>query len=1214
MFVTLRIDPKRISILASSRFTELVNTLIRADADKLGVPQHLIGTTVREQAPDEGIDAGIGAHVNLDGVWLPASSSAWQYKAGACPSVGRLRQTEFSKPGVQSAIAAGNPYVFCTAASISRAKKESIETAIGQLYKDQGLQPVGRVYAADQLANWVEQHLGIGAAFFEVPVVGWWPYEQWEAAPRLRNRFITDEKRSQVIDDLRGRIRRGARLTRIVGASDIGKTRTVLEALREDGLSERVLYIDDAERVDPNLFWHIRQETPRSSGILVVDECTPEAYARLEDLVGRLPDQYSVIVIGPRPETSQSVVAGDWLEVGPLSSEAMAAIVASFAPQLSEPLRLAVAQRSSESPGLLAFVSTEMARSGASVERWEELERTQGFVEFVTREVFPYRADDPESRLMRGLSLFQQVGWSQEAEDQGRAVAEFADLDWVQARNAARQLINRGVVGARGRFLFAKQDTLAIYLARDTIRAAPPDVLDRLLVTLGPSARLSLLRRLRQVGADPTTTAFVRRLFSDLLEVESIGQVAWDAVRILAPAFPDVFLPTLERLIEAAPPEELRALREGRRELVWALEDLAWWRDTFPAAARLLMRLALAENETYGNNATGIWSRLFQVVIGGTAAPFEDRRTLLTAALHDEDPRVRRLGVLGLGASLQVSLIHRLGGPPTDTGRIPPSEWRPKTHAEWSEIIIDSLRQLGDVVADPDQTVRAQVVDVLQRGAELIDRGFWAEWSALVERFANRPFEERSPLLEAVSWRLQHPSDLPLETRQHLEQLRDQLAGTSFGDQLKRLVGSWDVVGLDEKHKEFIAALDDLAADGIADRLALEAEIPWLFSGKAVSAFQFGRAVARNDPEGAWLEPLAGAWTPEVRDDTFVSGYLAGLKEARGTDWLEELLDDWVAQPQKALLVGTTTWRTLATERAARRLSTLFRSGGLSASFLGNLMAGFWARDLSPALVRELVESTEHDMSQGASLGRVRFLGQYIHEYPDRLELRDVALRVVDDAASHPLDTLSGHDWLELAKFLTESAPLIVARACVKAAIRDDHHAYELDYVRKAFYGAISQAPAEVFKEVMTPALSDHPEILWRLDTLFNGRQLLARFDPADVISWIEAGAAGTGSDSRDDRVRLIASAVPVEGVPLNALARQLLIRYRTLVHRALRATMATGSWSGSESEYYTRKLELAQTWAHDAEPEVQRWAQDLVSDLEKHIERVKIEEEEEEL
>jgi len=59
---------------------------------------------------------------------------------------------------------------------------------------------------------------------------------------------------------------------------------------------------------------------------------------------------------------------------------------------------------------------------------------------------------------------------------------------------------------------------------------------------------------------------------------------------------------------------------------------------------------------------------------------------------------------------------------------------------------------------------------------------------------------------------------------------------------------------------------------------------------------------------------------------------------------------------------------------------------------------------------------------------------------------------------------------------------------------------------------------------------------------------------------------------------------------------------------------MATGSWSGSESEYYTRKLELAQTWTHDAEPEVQRWAQDLVSDLQKHIDRVKTEEEEEEL
>src|SRR5690606_19509106 len=100
-------------------------------------------------------------------------------------------------------------------------------------------------------------------------------------------------------------------------------------------------------------------------------------------------------------------------------------------------------------------------------------------------------------------------------------------------------------------------------------------------------------------------------------------------LRLLTPAYPDWTLRQLERVINSASREELLCFDVGRRQVVWALGDLAWWREQFPTAARLIRRLAWAENENIANNATGVWQGLFQVVLGGTAVPYEERMPIL---------------------------------------------------------------------------------------------------------------------------------------------------------------------------------------------------------------------------------------------------------------------------------------------------------------------------------------------------------------------------------------------------------------------------------------------------------------------------------------------------------------------------------------------------------------------------------------------------------
>src|SRR5438034_1679593 len=79
----------------------------------------------------------------------------------------------------------------------------------------------------------------------------------------------------------------------------------------------------------------------------------------------------------------------------------------------------------------------------------------------------------------------------------------------------------------------------------------------------------------------------------------------------LTSAAPEAALLCLQRTVGTWDVEKLRLFGPGRREVVWALEKIAVWRELFTGAARLLLSLAEAENENFGNNATGVFAELF---------------------------------------------------------------------------------------------------------------------------------------------------------------------------------------------------------------------------------------------------------------------------------------------------------------------------------------------------------------------------------------------------------------------------------------------------------------------------------------------------------------------------------------------------------------------------------------------------------------------------
>lgn len=68
---------------------------------------------------------------------------------------------------------------------------------------------------------------------------------------------------------------------------------------------------------------------------------------------------------------------------------------------------------------------------------------------------------------------------------------------------------------------------------------------------------------------------------------------------------------------------------ETRRNIIWALEKLCFDKEGYTKAVWVLARLAVAENETYANNASGQLSQLFHVILPGTMATLDERLNTL---------------------------------------------------------------------------------------------------------------------------------------------------------------------------------------------------------------------------------------------------------------------------------------------------------------------------------------------------------------------------------------------------------------------------------------------------------------------------------------------------------------------------------------------------------------------------------------------------------
>ena len=724
------VNGQQISVLNAHQLADLLRRLLLAEARTHGLPVDGIHVAGNIHTPDGGEDGRIQWTGGPERTpMLPSRLCQFQLKSGPVSPSGAAQDVITTEGGVKEmvagALSAGGHYILICTASFTQKEIQRRKGAIlASLRKAELVVEDEQVsfWDADQVASWTNLHPSVVAWVREsTQSAGTDPFRSWDhwsgRSEHDLHGWVDDERLPGLRGWLRDRLSSPRTASRIVGLSGVGKTRLALEALGsnedsaldESSMREIVLYAAASETPAETIIEAAQRLADMGAGVVVVvDDCPPETHRKLAGIVARAGSRSSLLTIDyeiPQgqldddtylvEEAPQEVTQGiieQQLSLGPEDRSRLERFSKGF-PGMA--LRISIAWRNrlpvaqaSDDDLVNAFVLGRNPRNTTGLLRTAALVASSGLVQV-----------EP--------SPFQIIG-----DEYGQAVqlGELAEIDGQvsidELYSDVQELLERGALQRRGGFAVMQPRPISLNLARRQWRYWSPDKWDQVL----------------GVGASPTLKDLASRQLALLNTTEHAGRVVehvcreggpfWGLKGILEPGNSRVISSLAEtdpvvvsRVIERFFDEAGHLEKVGghlRRNLVVSLEKIAFREDTFEEGAGLLLRLAMAENERWGNNATEQFKGLFPLFLAGTAAGAELRLRFLDDVSVTDDLRQLDMVVEALSRGCLTNHYFRMGSAGAHGSRPNLDSWRPssgldaKNYIEGCASRLSNFAQRGD--------------------------------------------------------------------------------------------------------------------------------------------------------------------------------------------------------------------------------------------------------------------------------------------------------------------------------------------------------------------------------------------------------------------------------------------------------------------------------------------------------------------------------------
>jgi hypothetical protein len=1200
--------------------TYLFRGLLWCEARRVGLSPHNIVISLNTNVADGGVDATVHGSINVNSILIKGTTH-YQLKAGhqfKPWQISALKKELFGKstakpnkknlaPKIRACLNKRQRYVLVTFGyDLTPAQHSAAKKNLTKLLKACGYRvPSVEVLGQGQLVGQISLFPSLSLAFQDKTDLSFLTVDEWKKQADMAQTLQLSGEQENIVKTIRDELRGTTyRHIRVIGEPGLGKTRLAFEAVATEDIAPQVLYVPHAEDFQRSqLFNELLRKDAASNATLVIDECSERERASIWNAFRERKNiQLLTIDHGPEQSRDEAMLI---LDLPRLPDEQIRAILSSYIPKNIDPSHWVAW---CEGSPRVAHAVGENLRSNP-----EDLLKAPATVPIWERFIAGYEPVESQSSqetliTLRHIALFAKFGFEDPVSHEGKFICQLVqranpNITWQRFQEILSRLRQRRILqGKRTLFIVPKALHIHLWIGYWDNYGRGFSFVD--FFSEVPSQLQNWFLQFFIYGhTSPVAADVIARILSPSGPFSDRGFLTSQAgtrfINYLSEADPGRTLNLLERSFGTWSKEELLRFDDGRQDVVRALEKIAIWKEYSTRGAKVLVKLALAENSNYGNNSTGILRSLLSTHPGlaATQAPPEDRFPIIEELLQSSNAEEIELGLSLCEQWLSTQGGLRTVGAEYQGLRLQLEFWKPRTWSELFDAWRLCWRHLWSVSRNWQAQQRQRANEILvDAGLELVNlKPLSGEILETLTKIADDEATNRRHFTHALIGKLRNRNDrLPRRVVSQLRALDKQITGGSFWGRFCRYVlnTNWD-----EDYRVNNNEVKELPAPSrrvkkLVGEIVKEPTLLGIYLAKIVRAeghrlFEFGRLLALKINQ----EPVVmGVISEQLGADTsrntqFIGGYFTGLRAANFDNWerlVSELLGTEITR-QLGITVGLNSGRS---ESILRILLEMFLSGVIEASAFSGLGLESRKAKFPPDLVEKVLTALVNNGNEQPLQVAIDLAEHYFfdREYPRSCD-GGILFRLITNAY-----------------FLKRE--------------KNEHHHYAWFEVTKEFRARFPNRDMDVFKVILSSGTDlgirhgnypaqvadgiarDHPDEAWSIISknlesndergtwleMWIGEKFsfdndknvgpITVFNPESVIAWAREDPA--------KRARIILRCLPktLDEKSGGKLTRLFIESFgEGQLGNSLMGHFWTGGWSGPYSAYLAGKRNEARNW-----------------------------------